>query len=802
VRFFQSRKNLANKQASQLCQESGEQLKLIPQPSLSPTGRSFRSLKNCIALAILKLKCLREEQVWTARVDSQRSIPWFGPTFTSGIGRIQFALALAQPRALSFCKMLLRSSFTRSLPALRAIGVRGFATYNGEEVFDKILIANRGEIACRVIRTARKMGIKTVAIFSEPDAKAMHVKMADEAYLVGPAASSKSYLNIDRIIEVIKEAGAQAVHPGYGFLSENNHFAKRLEGNNVTFIGPGSFAITAMGDKIESKELAIKAGVNTIPGSLAVVKTDEQIKEIANEIGYPVMIKASAGGGGKGMRIAYNDAEALEGFKLSTEEARSSFGDDRIFIEKYVEEPRHIEIQLIADSHGNVAALPERECSIQRRNQKVLEESPSMLLDPETRKSMQQQAIQLAKAVDYRSAGTVEFLADKHKNFYFLEMNTRLQVEHPVSELVGGVDLVEQMIRVAAGHKLPDDLLREDRPILGWAHEARVYAEDPFRGFLPSIGRLVDYKQPEEMEGVRVDTGVSEGAEISMYYDPLISKLITHGETREDALDRLENALNNYVIQGLGHNLNFLIDVCRHPRFRAGTITTNFIPEEYPKGFKGVELTVSERHNLAVVAAMMEAARFAVDSNIEPRMRDPDLLETFVVVIDDEAFKVNSSSNNSHEYFLSNPKDEQQLGTVKIEDFEYEEGEIISRVAINGEEHVFQKLSRSATGFQIQYCGAIKNVKVYSEREFELSKIMKDKPVIDMAKWLLAPMPGALISVDCMEGQKIYAGQEIAIMEAMKMQNVLRAVSDGVVKKVHAKAGETLVVDQAIVEFE
>uniref|UniRef100_A0A7S2WD42 propionyl-CoA carboxylase n=1 Tax=Mucochytrium quahogii TaxID=96639 RepID=A0A7S2WD42_9STRA len=675
-----------------------------------------------------------------------------------------------------------------------------------EKLFSKILIANRGEIACRVMKTAKRLGIKTVAVYSEPDSQAMHVKMADEAYCIGPAASTKSYLNIEKIMDVIKQSGAEAVHPGYGFLSENAVFAEELEANGVAFIGPGSKAIVAMGDKIESKRLAIEAGVSTVPGDSHVVKEDEQIIRIANEIGYPVMIKASAGGGGKGMRIAHNDAEALEGFKLSTEEAKSSFGDDRIFIEKFIVEPRHIEIQLIADSHGNVAALPERECSIQRRNQKVLEESPSPFLDPETRRRMQDEAIQLAKAVDYKSAGTVEFLADQNKNFYFLEMNTRLQVEHPVSELVSGIDLVEQMIRVAAGHTLPQDILDRDRPIRGWAHEARVYAEDPFRGFLPSTGRLTTYEQPEEdiVDGVRVDTGVSQGSEISMFYDPMISKLVTHGKTRDEALDRLALALDNYVIKGLGHNLNFLRDVTRNTKFRSGRINTNFIPEEYPEGFSGVQLTPREEMTMALMAGLLQAYYMeTIVSSIEGQTREPDPSGDVIVTLGGgksyqihlghENIKVSDVDGHVLEEFDSN----------EFGHFDFTIGKTIIRADFGkGEQHVAQLLQRLPQGYRLQYCGAIQDVSVYSPREYELSKHMLPKPEIDTAKWLLSPMPGALISVECNVGDKIYAGQELCIVEAMKMQNVLRAEKDGIVKRVHASAGDTLAVDQEIVEFE
>lgn len=678
---------------------------------------------------------------------------------------------------------------------------RGMATYNGEEVFDKILIANRGEIACRVISTAKKMGIKTVQIFSEPDRYSRAVEMADEAYCVGPAASAESYLNIPRIMEVIKETGAQAVHPGYGFLSENHLFAEELEKNGISFIGPGSFAITSMGDKITSKQLAIDAGVNTVPGSLAVVKEDKQILEIANEIGYPVMIKATAGGGGKGMRIAWNDEEALEGFKLSSAEAKASFADDRIFIEKFVEEPRHIEIQIVADKHGNVAALPERECSIQRRNQKVLEEAPSSFIDPETRRKMQDQAIQLAKAVDYCSAGTVEMLCDKHKNFYFLEMNTRLQVEHPITELVAGVDLVEQMIRVAAGHKLSDELLSRDRPILGWAHEARVYAEDPLRGFLPSIGRLNDYEEPtlEHVDGVRVDTGVRQGDEISMHYDPMISKLITHGQTREEALDRLELALDNYVVRGLGNNLNFLRECTRHERFRSGNINTDFIAHEYPDGFKGVVLTSDENLTLAVITFLTEHIAFQTEQ-LEETYQECAIQPSRFVNIGDNKYLV--SLNDNGQISLRTQDGVEKFFEVDAEDFDYVPGNNIIRCNVNGEDCIAQIIGKTPLGYNMQFCGATAEVTLLSEKEAELSQHMLPKPEIDMAKWLLSPMPGKLISVDVKEGQKVFAGQALAVVEAMKMQNVLRAEKDGIIGKVLVKDGATLAVDEEIIEFQ
>ena len=506
------------------------------------------------------------------------------------------AAAAAAPPPPPSTSLPSSSSSSSSSPASSAS-----AAAASKPLFDKILIANRGEISCRVSRTAHRMGIKTVAIHSDPDYRAVHVAAADEAVCVGPAASSKSYLNVPRILEAIRSSGAQAVHPGYGFLSENAGFARVLEERGVKFIGPPSGAIDAMGDKIESKQLAIKAGVNTIPGFLGIVADDDEAVRIAREIGFPVMIKASAGGGGKGMRIAWNDAEVRLGFRLSKDEAKSSFGDDRLFVEKFIEDPRHIEIQLIADAHGNVAALPERECSIQRRNQKVIEESPSVLLDAKTRRAMQEQARMLASAVGYQSAGTVEFLADKHRNFYFLEMNTRLQVEHPVTEMVTGLDLVELMIRVAAGERLPAHLCGGAHvPILGHAFESRVYAEDPFRGFLPSTGRLSKYEEPQaagvrdpylaDPAAIRTDAGVTEGSEISMHYDPMICKLVTHGPTRDDALDRMRAALDAYVIRGVGHNVPFLRALVDHERFRAGRITTQFIREEFPEGFQGITL--------------------------------------------------------------------------------------------------------------------------------------------------------------------------------------------------------------------
>lgn len=681
---------------------------------------------------------------------------------------------------------------------------RGLSSSSGEKLFDKILIANRGEIACRVMRTARRLGIRTVAVYSEPDAKAEHVRFADEAYYVGPAASAESYLNIPRILEVIKESGAQAVHPGYGFLSENHLFAEELEKNNIAFIGPGSYAITAMGDKIESKELAQKAGVNTIPGNLSVMKDAEEVVQVCQEIGYPVMIKASAGGGGKGMRIAWNDDEARQGFRLSTEEARASFGDDRIFVEKYIEEPRHIEIQLIGDSHGNVCALPERECSIQRRNQKVLEEAPSVLLDPETRSAMQAQAVALAKAVQYKSAGTVEFLCDKHKNFYFLEMNTRLQVEHPITEMVTGVDLVEQMIRVAAGHTLPENMLGGSLPFKGHAHEARVYAEDPVRGFLPSTGRLVSYEEPTDVENVRCDSGVTQGSEISMFYDPMISKLCTYGETREEALRSLSIALDSYVIHGVGHNISFLRDVCRSERFASGKITTNYIAEEYPDGFTGVKLKDHENVRLAALACALHASWREATSVLDSAMKFPPSYADLYCKIGGKAFKVSISENveDGGGLEVSDAESGEVLGTVDIDDFEYSPGDFKAMAVIDGEDEVLQVLERIPSGYNLQYLGAKCKVEVLHPTEYKMSKFMLAKPEVDYSKWLQSPMPGVLVSVAVKEGDEVYAGQELAVVEAMKMQNVLVAEKKGKVKSVFLQPGATMVVDENILEFE
>ncbi len=627
---------------------------------------------------------------------------------------------------------------------------------------------------------------------------------------MGPAPAAQSYLNIPRILEVIKKSGAQAVHPGYGFLSENMHFAKALEDNGVAFIGPGSKAVKAMGDKIESKELAIKSGVNTVPGVMRVIKDADDCMDVARKIGYPVMIKASAGGGGKGMRIAWNDDDVRTGFRLSKEESKSSFGDDRVFVEKYVVQPRHIEIQVLGDSHGNVVAFPERECSIQRRNQKVLEEAPSSFLDPKTRAAMQEQAVMLAKAVEYKSAGTVEFLVDKDKNFYFLEMNTRLQVEHPITELITGVDLVEQMIRVAAGHKLPEEWVKTEKgmPFKGWAHEARVYAEDPFRGFLPSIGRLVTYIEPTkaEVEGVRVDTGVTQGSEISKYYDPMISKLCTYADTRLEALSSLEKALDNYVIKGVGHNIPFLRDVVRAQRFKDGRLSTNYIPEEYPEGFHGVKLGNEEKKNLACVAALVHMARAEKIETISDEYV-ADLPTEVVCSIDEVPYKIKlldptSADDTTVTLEVSNAKDGSDKSKVVIQDFKWDVDTPRITTKIGDKVIPIQYTDRLPSGYRLTMSGAPTVVNVLSPVEFELSKHMIPKKKVDYSKWLQSPMPGTLVAVHVKVGDTVFAGQPMVDIEAMKMLNSVAAPKKGKVKAIFQNPGATLAVDENIIEFE
>jgi propionyl-CoA carboxylase alpha chain len=648
--------------------------------------------------------------------------------------------------------------------------------------FDKILIANRGEIACRVIRTCKKLGIKTVAVYSEADADALHVREADEKVFIGPPPSAQSYLLIEKIVEACKKTGAQAVHPGYGFLSEKQEFQKALAKAKIAFIGPDAHAIYAMGDKIESKKLAQKAGVSTVPGYLAAIPNADEAVKIAKKVGYPVMIKASAGGGGKGMRIAYNDTEAKEGFVSATNEAKSSFADDRVFIEKYVEEPRHIEIQLIADGHGNCVYLWERECSIQRRHQKVIEEAPSPFLDAKTRKAMGEQAVALAKAVKYKSAGTVEFIVDKNRKFYFLEMNTRLQVEHPVTELITGLDLVELMIRVAAGEKLP--FQQKDVKLNGWAVEARVYAEDPFRNFLPSTGRLVKYREPLPGPDVRVDSGVYEGGEISMFYDPMIAKLCTHGKTRNEAIDRMRRALDEFYVRGVSHNVPFLAALMAHPRFRAGKLTTNFIAEEFKGGFTAAHLPPKDPAVLAAVAAVIERIRDERGGVTQDRR---------VVMLNREPVDLTVTGENT--VFGVD------VGGREIAvETGWQPGEPLIHAVVDGL-HIVLQADIVGSGWRLTHEGGQAEALVLTPRQAELYALMPVKAAPDTSKFLLSPMPGLLASVAVSEGQEVKAGEALAVVEAMKMENVLRAVRDGTIKTLHAKAGDSLRVDQKIIEF-
>lgn len=674
----------------------------------------------------------------------------------------------------------------------------------------KILVANRGEIACRVFKSAKKMGIATVAVYSDADKNALHTSMADEAVHIGAAPAAESYLIIDKIIDACKQTGANAVHPGYGFLSERAEFAERLKQEGIIFVGPPQGAIEKMGDKITSKKIADDAGVSTVPGHMGLIDDAEHAVKISGEIGYPVMIKASAGGGGKGMRIAWNDDEAREGFERSKSEAASSFGDDRIFIEKFVEEPRHIEIQVLADAHGNCIYLGERECSIQRRNQKVIEEAPSPFLDEATRKAMGEQACALAQAVGYTSAGTVEFIVDKNRNFYFLEMNTRLQVEHPVTELITNVDLVEQMINVAAGEKL--SLAQDDIQLNGWAMESRLYAEDPYRKFLPSIGRLTRYRPPAEGDIgdgniIRNDTGVYEGGEISMYYDPMIAKLCTWGETRDDAIQTMCEALDMFELEGIGHNLPFLSAVMGHDRFRSGNITTAFIAEEYPEGFKGVELTEGELNSIASGAAAM----MLVEAERREALQSIDLGATnhgeyeYVVQIGETPIPVQVSRSDdkvegTFDIFVNDGPEQQIFCTYTPGDTltVFSSSEDKSTQGVN----YYLKTNRTADGFRIRTRGADLDVKVLTPRVAELLALMPIKEAADTSKYLLCPMPGLVIDLKVSVGDSIEEGQPLAIVEAMKMENVLKAEKSGKVKEIPVKTGDSLAVDAVIMEFE
>ena len=664
-------------------------------------------------------------------------------------------------------------------------------------MFKKILVANRGEIACRVFRTAKKMGIATVAVYSDADARSPHVLMADEAVRLGPAPAAESYLKADLILKAAKETGADCIHPGYGFLSERESFAKACADAGIAFVGPPPKAIAAMGDKIESKKLAKEAGVNVVPGFLGEIADTDAAVKIAGEIGYPVMMKASAGGGGKGMRLAWSEKDVREGFEATKREGLASFGDDRVFIEKFIESPRHIEIQVLGDQHGNIVYLNERECSVQRRHQKVVEEAPSPFVTPKMRKAMGEQAVALARAVGYYSAGTVELIvsgADKTgESFYFLELNTRLQVEHPVTEEITGLDLVEQMIRVAAGEKLA--FAQKDVKINGWAVENRVYAEDPYRGFLPSIGRLVRYQPPLAGDGVRVDDGVAEGGEVSMFYDPMIAKLVTHGATREEAIDKQVAALDAFEIVGPGTNLDFLSALMQHPRFRSGNITTGFIAEEYPEGFHGAPASDEVLRTLAGVAAFAATAEAdrarRVDGQLGGRLRPP---ADWVVRIG----KTDHAATISTDGLTVDGADL----PVAIE---YTPGDRLIVVEPLDEEAgtpLTVKLTRTRTGFTLNARGASHKVRVLPARIAPYAQHLIEKVAPDLSKFLIAPMPGLLVRLDVAPGDKVEAGQPLAVVEAMKMENILRAEKTATVKSVSAAAGDSLAVDQVILELE
>ncbi|MBF0560908.1 MAG: acetyl/propionyl/methylcrotonyl-CoA carboxylase subunit alpha [Alphaproteobacteria bacterium] len=661
-------------------------------------------------------------------------------------------------------------------------------------MFNKILIANRGEIACRIIKTARKMGIKTVAVYSDADADALHRLMADEAVHIGPSSSAHSYLVIDNIVQACKKTGAEAVHPGYGFLSENRKFQEALSAAGIVFIGPDAHAIYAMGDKIESKKLAREAGVSTVPGYLDVIKNPEEAVEIARSIGYPVMIKASAGGGGKGMRIAFDDAQCIEGFVSATNEAKLAFADDRVFIEKYVDQPRHIEIQVLADGYGNTLYLGERECSIQRRHQKVIEEAPSPFLDEETRRSMGEQAVALCRAVKYKSAGTVEFIVDSKRNFYFLEMNTRLQVEHPVTELVTGLDIVELMIKVAAGEALP--VTQREVRLHGWAVECRIYAEDPFRGFMPSTGRLNRYIQPPESSAVRVDSGVYEGGEISMYYDPMIAKLVTYGDSRTQAIQYMRDALDHFYICGVSHNIPFLASIMAKQRFVEGRLTTNFIAEEYPNGFHIADLPPENPDILVTVAASIQRQHADREARISGQFLGHEM-----VVADEWVVRMNKSN---HPVSVRTTEGGYDV-VVNTKRFalrtNWDFGQPLLRGTINGRQICVQ-VERRGVDYRLLHAGTQADCLVLTPLGAQLASYMPVKAPPDMSRYLLSPMPGLLVSVAVSDGQEIKAGETLAVVEAMKMENILRAERDGVVKQIHALPGDSLAVDQIILEFE
>jgi propionyl-CoA carboxylase alpha chain len=664
-------------------------------------------------------------------------------------------------------------------------------------VFSKILIANRGEIACRVIKTARRMGITTVAVYSDADKDALHVEMADEAVNIGRPPSAQSYLQIDRIVQACRDTGAEAVHPGYGFLSEREAFAEALANAGVVFIGPNTRAIAAMGDKIESKKLALAAKVNTVPGFIGEIKDAAHAKKIAKDIGYPVMVKASAGGGGKGLRIVHDEKDLAQAIQSSQNEARASFGDDRLFIEKFVTEPRHIEIQLIGDKHGNVLYLNERECSIQRRHQKVIEEAPSPFLDAKTRQAMGEQAVALAKAVGYDSAGTVEFIVDKDRNFYFLEMNTRLQVEHPVTELITGLDLVELMIRSAAGEKLP--IKQSDVGIEGWAVEARIYAEDPYRGFLPSTGRLVRYQPPKEgrHDGITIrnDTGVYEGGEISIFYDPMIAKLCTHAPDRAQAIEAMGEALDRFRIDGINHNIDFLDAIMHNSRFREGRLSTAFIAEEFPDGFHRRRLDDALMRRFVAAALIVTLARTKRASEISGTLNGPhSLSEELVVTAGDRSVAVSLATYHYGKLYAEID------GAPYIARSDWAPGDTAIYLREDEGEHAFQ-IARVPGGYRLSHGGARVRVSVRSRQAAQLAELMKSKIAAHNTKSLLCPMPGLVVSVNVKEGQEVKTGEPLAVVEAMKMENVLTADRDATVKCIKARKGDSLALDDVILEF-
>jgi propionyl-CoA carboxylase alpha chain len=701
---------------------------------------------------------------------------------------------MSRPKARKPSRKVKRNGAGHTAPRISAV--------DAKPPFAKILIANRGEIACRVIRTCRRLGIRTVAVYSDADAEALHVREAGEAVRLGPALSAESYLKIEAVVKACRDTGAEAVHPGYGFLSENAAFAAALAKAGIVFIGPSAGAVHAMGDKIESKKLAQKAGVTMVPGHLVPLKDSDEAVKVSRQVGYPVMLKASAGGGGKGMRLAHNDAEAREGFRSATNEARTAFGDERVFVEKFIEQPRHIEIQVLGDKHGNVIHLGERECSIQRRHQKVIEEAPSPFLDAKTRAAMGAQAVALAKAVNYDSAGTVEFIVDTKRNFYFLEMNTRLQVEHPVTEMVTGLDLVELMIRVAAGEKLP--LSQKDVSLSGWAIEARVYAEDPLRNFLPSIGRLTRYRPPAVSangSGVRVDTGVYEGGEISMFYDPMIAKLIGTGRTRDEAAGRLADALDAFEIRGLNHNISFLAAIATHQRFRDERLSTGFIAEEFPDGFKGATPTTEARLALIAAAAVVQRRQAETEAGVSGQLPGHEARTPAELVVrlsgvgtvgEDHGVTLAWTEEGAYALGLG--------GRTITAQTRWRPGDALCRLLLDGHAVTVQ-VERDGAGWRLFHGGVLARALVIRPRVAQLAALMPVKKPPDTSKFLLSPMPGLLKSLAVSEGQEVKAGEEIAVVEAMKMENILRAPRDGRVVKHHAAAGDSLAVDQKILEF-